>query len=117
MLLGLPDDSPASLAAAVRSNPGLRWVQGTAAGTGEQVKAVRPSPEELERVMITSASGVHVSPLAEFCLLGLLHFTKGVPRLWADQRGIIGITTRWQSCAAALCSCSGWARSGPRSPA
>ena len=85
VLLGLPDDPPASLAAVVRSNPGLRWMR-TAAGTGEQVKAARLSPEELERVMITSASGVHVGPLAEFCLLGLLHFTKGVPRLWADQR-------------------------------
>ncbi|MGI8904387.1 MAG: NAD(P)-dependent oxidoreductase [Solirubrobacteraceae bacterium] len=26
-----------------------------------------------------------MGPLAEFCLLGLLHFTKGVPRLRADQ--------------------------------
>jgi phosphoglycerate dehydrogenase-like enzyme len=86
VLFGLPDDSPAALAAVVRSNPGLRWVQGTAAGTGEQVKAAALTAEELERVVITSASGVHVGPLAEFCLLGLLHFTKGVPRLWADQR-------------------------------
>jgi phosphoglycerate dehydrogenase-like enzyme len=86
VLLGLPDDSPASLAAVVRSNPGLRWVQGTAAGTGEQVKAAELSPEELERVMITSASGVHVGPLAEFCLLGLLAFTKDLPRLGADQK-------------------------------
>jgi phosphoglycerate dehydrogenase-like enzyme len=86
VLFGLPDDSPASLAAVVRSNPGLRWVQGTAAGTGEQLKAAGLTAEELERVAVTSASGVHVGPLAEFCLLGLLHFTKGVPRLWADQR-------------------------------
>jgi phosphoglycerate dehydrogenase-like enzyme len=86
VLFGLPDDSPAALAAVVRSNPGLRWVQGTAAGTGEQVKAAALTAEELERVVITSASGVHVGPVAEFCLMGLLHFTKGVPRLWADQR-------------------------------
>ncbi len=86
VLLGLPGDSPAALAAVVRSNPGLRWVQGTAAGTGEQVKAAALTTAELERVVFTSASGVHVGPLAEFCLLGLLHFTKGVPRLWADQR-------------------------------
>jgi phosphoglycerate dehydrogenase-like enzyme len=86
VLFGLPDDSPAALAEVVRSNPGLRWVQGTAAGTGEQVKAAALTAEELERVAITSASGVHVGPLAEFCLLGLLHFTKGVPRLRADQR-------------------------------
>ena len=86
ILLGLPGDSPAGLAEVVRSNPGLRWVQGTVAGTGEQIKAAGLSREELQRVMITSASGVHVGPLAEFCLMGLLHFTKDVPRLVADQR-------------------------------
>jgi phosphoglycerate dehydrogenase-like enzyme len=86
VLFGLPDDSPADLAAVVRRNPGLRWVQGTAAGTGEQVKAAGLTAEELERVMITSASGVHVGPLAEFCLLGLLAFTKDLPRLRADQQ-------------------------------
>jgi len=85
VLLGLPGDSPAGLAAVVRDNPRLRWVQGTAAGTGEQVKAAGLTEEELERVVITSASGVHVGPLAEFCLLGLLHFTKDVPRLRNDQ--------------------------------
>jgi len=85
VLFGLPGDSPAGLAAVVRSNPGLRWVQGTAAGTGEQVKAAGLTEEELERVAITSASGVHVEPLAEFCLMALLHFIRGVPRLQADQ--------------------------------
>lgn len=86
VLLGLPDDSPAALAAAVRTNPGLRWVQGMAAGTGEQVRRAQLSAEELERVTITSTSGVHVGPLAEFCLLGLLAFTRGLPRLRADQQ-------------------------------
>lgn len=85
VLFGLPGDSPEGLAAVVRTNPRLRWVQGTAAGTGEQVKAAGLTAQELDRVVVTSASGVHVGPLAEFCLLGLLHFTKGVPRLQADQ--------------------------------
>ncbi len=83
---GLPDDSPAALGRVVRSNPRLRWVQGTAAGTGEQVKAAGLSAGELERVVFTSASGVHVGPLAEFCMLGLLTLTKGLARLQADQR-------------------------------
>lgn len=86
VLFGLPGGSPAGLAEVVRSNPRLRWVPGTAAGTGEQVKAVGLSKEELERVVITSSSGVHVGPLAEFCLFGLLHFTKDLPCLEADQR-------------------------------
>jgi phosphoglycerate dehydrogenase-like enzyme len=86
VLYGLPGDSPAGLAAAVRGNPRLRWVQGTAAGTGEQVAAAGLSADELERVMVTSASGVHVGPLAEFCMLGLLAFTKDLPRLRADRQ-------------------------------
>lgn len=84
VFFGLPDDSAAGLAAAVRSNPGLRWVQGTAAGAGEQVRAAALTPQELERVTVTTASGVHAGPLAEFCILGLLYFTRGVPRLQAD---------------------------------
>lgn len=85
VLFGIPSDSPAGLAAVLRSSSRLRWVQGTAAGTGEQIKAAGLSEEELERVVVTSASGVHVGPLAEFCLMGLLHFIRGVPRLQADQ--------------------------------
>lgn len=86
VLFGLPGDSPAGLAAVVRSNPELRWVQGTAAGTGEQLQAAELTEAELERVAVTSASGVHVGPLAEFCLLGLLALTKGLERLRDDQR-------------------------------
>lgn len=86
VLFGLPDDSPAALAAVVRGNPGLSWVQGTAAGTGEQVKAAGLTAQELEREAVTSASGVHVGPLAEFCMLGLLALTKDLPRLRADQQ-------------------------------
>jgi phosphoglycerate dehydrogenase-like enzyme len=85
VLFGIPGDTPEGLAAIVRANPRLRWVQGTAAGTGEQVKAAGLTQDELERVTVTNTSGVHVGPLAEFCLLGLLAFTKGLPRLQADQ--------------------------------
>lgn len=85
VLFGIPGDSPNGLASIVHSSPRLQWVQGTAAGTGEQLKAAGLSKEELERVTITSASGVHVGPLAEFCLLGMLAFSKGLPRLQADQ--------------------------------
>jgi phosphoglycerate dehydrogenase-like enzyme len=86
VLFGIPGDSPEGLAAVVRGNPSLRWVQGTAAGTGEQLKAAGLTRDELERVAVTSASGVHVGPLAEFCLLGLLALTKGLPQLRVAQR-------------------------------
>jgi phosphoglycerate dehydrogenase-like enzyme len=85
VLFGIPGDSPTCLAGVVRSNPRLRWVQATAAGAGEQVAAAGLTADELGRVVVTSASGVHVGPLAEFCMLGLLAFTKDLPRLRADQ--------------------------------
>lgn len=62
----------------------LRLVQGTAAGVDEQVQAAGLSADELERVAVTSASGVHAGPLAEFALMGLL-FARGLPRLEADR--------------------------------
>ncbi|MGI8751438.1 MAG: D-2-hydroxyacid dehydrogenase [Acidimicrobiales bacterium] len=85
VLFGLPDDSPDGLVDAVRTNTGLRWVQATAGGAGEQVRAAGLSADELARVAITRAGGVHVGPLAEFAMLGLLAFTKGLPRLSADK--------------------------------
>jgi phosphoglycerate dehydrogenase-like enzyme len=86
VLYGLPGDSPEGLARAVRGASGLRWVQASSAGAGEQVAAAGLSREELARVIVTSAAGVHAGPLAEFALLGLLAFTKDLPRLEADQR-------------------------------
>src|SRR4051812_10350495 len=47
---GIPDVNPALLAAAVRANPRLRWVQTMAAGGGAQVKAAGLSDTDLQRV-------------------------------------------------------------------
>ncbi len=85
VLFGLPGDSPQGLADAIRANAELRFVQGTAAGAGEQVRAAGLTDEELARVSITTASGVHAGPLAEFTMLGLLAFRKNLPRLLAEQ--------------------------------
>ncbi len=86
VLFGIPGDTSQGLREAVRSNPGLRFVQATAAGAGEQVRGAELTREELARVAVASASGVHAGPLAEFCILGLLAFVKDLPRLLADQR-------------------------------
>ena len=86
VLFGFPGDSPEGLAEAVRAAPGLRWVQATSAGAGEQISSAGLSDDELRRVTVTSAAGVHAGPLAEFALLGLLAFAKDLPRLLADQR-------------------------------
>ncbi len=84
ILYGIPGDTPDGLAWAVRGAPGLRFVQATAAGAGEQVRAASLTAAELDRVAIASASGVHAVPLAEWSLLGVLAFTKGLPRLRRD---------------------------------
>ncbi len=85
VLFGVPGDTPAGLAAAVRSAPRLRWIQGTAAGAGEQLRRAGLGADELRAVTLTSARGVHAQQLAEWAVLGLLAFTKGLPRLLADQ--------------------------------
>ena len=86
VLYGIPGDSPEGLARAVRDGDRLQWVQATSAGAGEQVRLAGLSREELERVTVTSAAGVHAGPLAEFAMFGLLAFAKDLPRLLADQR-------------------------------
>ena len=85
VIFGLPGESAEGLADAVRRGRNLKWVQATNAGTGEQVQQAGLSPQELDRVAITTASGVHAGPLAEFCMFGILSFTKNLPRLLEDQ--------------------------------
>lgn len=82
---GLPGDDPAGLHALVARAPGLRLVQGTAAGTGQQVAAAGLSASDLERVAVASSSGVHAGPLAEFAVLGLLAIARDLPRLERDR--------------------------------
>ncbi|HET7303167.1 MAG TPA: D-2-hydroxyacid dehydrogenase [Segeticoccus sp.] len=86
VLFGVPGETPASLRDVVDRAPALRWVQGTAAGAGQQVRAADLTAEQLRRVTFTSSVGVHARQLAEFAVLGLLAFTKDVPQLLADAR-------------------------------
>jgi phosphoglycerate dehydrogenase-like enzyme len=86
VLLGVPGDSAEALAEVVTGLPGLRWVHATSAGAGEQVRRAELPAEALERVAITTSSGVHAVPLAEFAVLGLLAVAKELPRLVEDQR-------------------------------
>jgi phosphoglycerate dehydrogenase-like enzyme len=86
VLFGVPGDSAEALAEVVTGLPGLRWVHATSAGAGEQVRKAGLPPEALERVAITTSSGVHAVPLAEFAVLGLLAVAKELPRLAGEQR-------------------------------
>ena len=87
VLFGMPGGSAEGLVEAVQAGKRLRWVQGRNAGAGEQLaQAAEQAREELERVIVTTSSGVHGGPLAEFAMLGLLAFAKRLPQLMDDQR-------------------------------
>jgi glyoxylate/hydroxypyruvate reductase A len=62
--------------------PRLRWVQATSAGIGEFLQRFDLLQTS---ILFTTASGVHAKPLAEFTLLGLLYFSRNVPRLLREQ--------------------------------
>jgi glyoxylate/hydroxypyruvate reductase A len=63
--------------------PRLRWVQATSAGMGAYLQRTG-----LDRapITVTTAAGIHAVPLAEFALLGALHFIKDVPELRRRQQ-------------------------------
>ena len=119
VLFGIPARAPErSSPGRSAPRPGLRFVQATAAGAGQQVRRAELTREELERVAISSASGVHAVPLAEWSIFGLLAFAKGLPAPAAAMHARrLGRTTRPGSCAARRCSSSASARSAPRSRA
>ncbi len=81
------------------------------------------------KLVFTTAAGVHGMPLAEFALLGLLYFTKDMPRLAALQRrpplGAASHPGSWPApgrCSSASAASAGrwpgcWPRPASRSPA
>lgn len=86
VLFGTPGDSSEGLADAARNAPHLRWVQATSAGAGEQARQAGLSQEELERVAVTTAAGVHAGTLAEWSIFGALAFAKSLPKLLRDKQ-------------------------------
>ncbi|GAA1892205.1 D-2-hydroxyacid dehydrogenase [Asanoa iriomotensis] len=78
--LGFDWQAPAELPSRA---PGLRWVQATSAGIGG---FVRGAGLDRTDITFTTAAGIHAVPLAEFAVLGALHFVKGVPELRSRQR-------------------------------
>jgi glyoxylate/hydroxypyruvate reductase len=77
--------APADMAA---NCPRLRWVQATSAGIGGFLDRTGLAGTGL---VFTTAAGVHGVPLAEFALLGLLYFAKGMPALASAKAA-----RRWQ---------------------
>jgi len=54
--------------------PNLKWVQSPSAGIAQ---AVKRSGWDKTDLLLTTASGVHATPLAEFCIMSMLMFVKG----------------------------------------
>lgn len=64
-------------------SPGLRWVQTTSAGVGQLVKRLGLQESDL---IVTTSSGVHAGPLAEFVFAALLYYVKWFRQILALQR-------------------------------
>ncbi len=65
--------------------PRVRWIQGTSAGIGQLVVRHRLH-ERMPETVFTTASGVHARPLAEFCALAMLAFSRRLFRMQELQR-------------------------------
>lgn len=63
--------------------PRLRWVQTTSAGVGPLVERLGL---QQTAVMVTTASGIHAQPLAEFVFAALLFHSKEIGRLQTEQQ-------------------------------
>src|SRR5258705_716671 len=63
--------------------PRVRWVQSTSAGIGQMVKRVGL---DKTGIVITTSSGVHARPLADFCLMAMLMFAKDYFRMERDKK-------------------------------
>ncbi len=63
--------------------PRLRWLQATSAGIGQMVQRVGL---DRSNIVLTTASGVHARPLADFCLMAMLMFAKDYARMEREKR-------------------------------
>jgi glyoxylate/hydroxypyruvate reductase len=77
------DFGPLELAPTLATRPRLRWIQATSAGVGKLAERVGLTESP---VAVTTSSGVHARPLAEFALLAMLMFGKDALRLGHEQR-------------------------------
>jgi phosphoglycerate dehydrogenase-like enzyme len=53
--------------------PKLRWIQSPSAGIGQMVKRTELTETD---IILTTSSGMHATPLAEFCLMAMLMHAK-----------------------------------------
>ena len=77
------DFGPALMTGDLASLPSLRWIQASSAGVGQFAVRVGLTKSS---IIVTTASGIHARPIAEFVLMAILMFVKDALRLAADQR-------------------------------
>lgn len=65
--------------------PRVQWLQATSSGIGQFVHQ-HGYDTRMPNTVFTTAKGVHAQPLAEFCMMVMLMFHKGVPRILKDQQ-------------------------------
>jgi phosphoglycerate dehydrogenase-like enzyme len=80
VFLDFPQHEPQPL---LELAPKLRWVQTTSAGVGPLVQRLGLQESHL---IVTTSSGIHAQPLAEFVFAALLYHTKEIGRLKEEQR-------------------------------
>ena len=76
------DFGPPTMANQLAAYPRLRWIQATSAGVGQFAARIGLTRSE---VIVTTASGVHARPIAEFVLMAILMFVKDAFSLAEDQ--------------------------------
>jgi phosphoglycerate dehydrogenase-like enzyme len=65
-----------------KAAPYLKWVQSPSAGVGQWVKLTGFSDLNIP---LTTASGIHATPLAEFSMMAMLWFVKDAPRMIREK--------------------------------
>lgn len=74
--------------------PKLRWLQASSAGIGQHIHR-RNYAQRMPNTIFTTASGIHIQPLAEFCAMAILMFSRNYYHMLAMQQ-----EKRWQRFAA-----------------
>jgi phosphoglycerate dehydrogenase-like enzyme len=63
--------------------PRLRWIQLNYAGTD---KVMHKRIVQSEDVLVTTASGIHAQPIANYCVMMMLAFNYKLPRMMREQQ-------------------------------
>ncbi len=65
--------------------PNVCWIQATSSGIGQYIKDWKYN-SRMPETIITTAGGVHAQPLAEFCMMTMHMFNKGLIQMLQDQK-------------------------------